>query len=110
MKQYRSWLLIVGLAGVAGTHCAAEQSDGSAPSGSADAVAQYEQALAGAPVSLAQAIANAKAKYPEGKLQDARFVADGVSPSFEVDLTVGATVLEGRIDPATGEAQSWGPD
>lgn len=110
MKQYRSWLMIVGLAGLGGTHCTAEQSDGSSSTSTADAVAQYEQALAGAPVSLAQAIANAKAKHPEGTLEDARFVAEGVSPVFEVDLSVGTTVLEGRIDPASGEVQSWGPD
>ena len=110
MKQYRSWLMIVGLAGLGGTHCAAEQSDGGSSTSTTDAVAQYEQALAGAPVSLAQAIANAKVKHPEGTLEDARFVAEGVSPVFEVDLSVGTTVLEGRIDPATGEEQSWGPD
>lgn len=110
MKQYRSWLLIVGLAGLAGTHCAAAPSDASSTTSTADAVAQYEQALAVAPVSLAQAIANANAKYPEATLQDARFVADGIAPVFEVDLTTGDTVLEGRIDPATGEALSWGPD
>jgi|SRR5688572_10918062 hypothetical protein len=110
MKQYRSWLMIVGLAGLGGTHCTAEQSDGSSSASTADAVAQYEQALAGAPVSLAQAIANAKAKHPEGTLEEARFVAEGVSPVFEVDLSVGTTVLEGRIDPASGEVQSWGPD
>lgn len=110
MKQYRSWLLIAGLAGLSGTHCAAEQSDDSSSTATADAVAEYEQALAKAPVSLAQAITNAKAKYPNGTLQDAKFVADGVSPVFEVDLNVGTSVLEGRIDPASGEVQSWGPD
>jgi len=109
MKQYRFWILIVGLSGLAGTHCAAEPSDESAHP-AAEAIAEYEQALANAPVSLADAIAAATAKYPDGKLDDAKFEADALVPVFEVDLRVGDTVLEGRIDPATGEVGAFGPD
>jgi uncharacterized membrane protein YkoI len=110
MKQNRSWVLIVGLLGLTGTHCSTEPSDASPSTSTADAVAHYEQALAGAEVSLAQAIANAAAKYPEATLEDARFDAEAASPVFEIDLLVGDTVLEARVDPATGEVQSWGPD
>ena len=87
MKQYRSWLLIVGLAGLGGTHCAAEQSDGGSSASTTDAVAQYEQALAGAPVSLAQAIANAKVKHPEGRLEVWQTIKDLAATGTTVLLT-----------------------
>ncbi len=95
MAIRRLWQLVLGIVFVVGSSWASAEGPGVAE--------RLNQALAGAKISLAEAVATAQREFPAGTVVDAELQWNGPRPYFEVELLAADKLKELRIDPLTGQ-------